>query len=100
MATAEQILKKKQFIKSEMDKSLSNSDELWSKAKQRLTEILNTYSYLPKEERLHPEGYIFPSAAIYQARQPKPSAMTATAATFCWNMFAINENLDQTKTAF
>ena len=58
-------MKKKQFIKSEMDKALPNSDELWSKSTERLSDILTTYSHLPKEERLHPEGYIFPSAAIY-----------------------------------
>lgn len=59
MATAEQIMKKKQFIKSEMDKALPNSDELWSKSTERLSDILTTYSHLPKEERLHRRAISF-----------------------------------------
>ena len=65
MKTAKQILKKKMFIKHVMDTRLENSDELWEKAMVKLEQILRKYAYLSKEERLHPEGYIFPSAAIY-----------------------------------
>lgn len=67
MATARGILKKKAFIKETMDGMLGKeqSDALWDKARVRLVEILGKYEGLPKGVRVHTDGYIFPSAAIY-----------------------------------
>ena len=67
MNTAENIMKKKAFIKAEIDKALprSESDELWRKATERLADILDQHSSLPKGVRAHTDNFIFPSAAIY-----------------------------------
>ena len=67
MKTAEQILKTKEFIRAEMDKALpkEQSDRLWQKASDRLAEILDRYSSLPKGLRFHTHRYIFPAAAVY-----------------------------------
>ena len=69
MNKAERILKKKTFIKSEMDKTLPKmqSDELWRKASDRLEEILTRYESLPRGVHMHTDNYIFPSAAVYLA---------------------------------
>lgn len=67
MATAEQIMKKKAFIKAEMDRELSatQSDALWRAATERLSAIMRAHEGLSKGERTHTDGYIFPCAAIY-----------------------------------
>ena len=67
MDPAEKILKRKTFIKAEMDKSLSQkqSEALWLASADRLTEILARYRTLPKGLRVHTYNYIFPAAAIY-----------------------------------
>lgn len=67
MASAEQIMRKKGFIKAEMDKRLSKaqSDELWDAATQRLEAILKQYEALPKGVHMHTDSRIFPSAAVY-----------------------------------
>lgn len=67
MDPAEKILKRKTFIKAEMDKSLSQkqSEALWLASADRLTESLARYRTLPKGLRVHTYNYIFPSAAIY-----------------------------------
>ena len=68
MTPAEKILKKKAFIRAEMDRQLSKeqSDALWTESTAKLDEILKEYVDLPKGVRLHTDNYIFPSAAIYQ----------------------------------
>ena len=67
MKTAGQIMKKKTFIKVEMDKNLpkEQSDALWDEAGRRLGEILDKYSTLPKGVRFHTDRSIFPASAIY-----------------------------------
>ena len=67
MKTAAQIMKSKAFIKAEMDRYLSKdqSDDLWQKAADRLSAILNQYNALPQGVHFHTDRYIFPSAAVY-----------------------------------
>ena len=67
MNQAERIMKRKAFIKAEMDKALpkKQSDELWRKTADRLAEILTRYSALPKGVHTHTDNFIFPSAAVY-----------------------------------
>ena len=67
MTKAQKIIKKKGFIKAEMDKQLTpkQSDHLWNKATKRLDAILNQYAGLPKGVQFHTDSFIFPSAAIY-----------------------------------
>jgi hypothetical protein len=43
----------------------TESDSLWSKAEQRLDEIMKQYAGIPKGEHAHTDYFIFPSAAIY-----------------------------------
>ncbi len=67
MKTANQIMKKKKFIKDEMDSQFSKpiSDELWEKAIVRLEGILKHYESISGGVRSHTDNYIFPAAAIY-----------------------------------
>ncbi len=67
MNKAEKIMMKKTALKAEMDKTLprEQSDALWNKATEKLSEILDRYSSLPKSMRMHTESRIFPSAALY-----------------------------------
>ena len=67
MNQADRIMKRKAFIKAEMDKALpkKQSDELWRKTADRLAEILTRYSALPKGVHTHTDNFIFPSAAVY-----------------------------------
>ena len=67
MATAQQIMKKKTFIKEEMDRQLTKkqSDYLWKKSTGRLADILDEYASLPKGVHTHTDSFIFPVAAIY-----------------------------------
>ena len=55
MKTAAQIMKNKQQIKAEMDARMTKteSDSLWSKAEQRLDEIMKQYAGIPKGEHAH-----------------------------------------------
>ncbi|MBR0419314.1 MAG: L-2-amino-thiazoline-4-carboxylic acid hydrolase [Erysipelotrichaceae bacterium] len=67
MADAEKIMKKKSFIKKEMDKHIpkQQSDDLWRRATVKLEELLETYKDIPKGVKGHTENYIFPSASLY-----------------------------------
>ena len=67
MTKAQEIMKKKQFIKDEMDRQLTQkrSNFLWRKATKRLDSILDQYKDLPKGVHTHTDSRIFPSAAIY-----------------------------------
>ena len=67
MNKAEKILSKKGFIRAEQDKLLpkEQSDALWQKATQRLSEFLARYDSLPKGVHLHTDSRILPSAAVY-----------------------------------
>ena len=67
MTKAQEIMKKKQFIKDEMDRQLTlkRSNFLWRKATKRLDSILDQYKDLPKGVHAHTDSRIFPSAAIY-----------------------------------
>ena len=67
MTKAQKIMKKKAFIKAEMDRQLTQkqSDYLWKKAAKKLDSILEQYADLPKGVHTHTDSYIFPSAAIY-----------------------------------
>ena len=67
MSKAEKIMKKKGFIKAEMDKTLpkTQSDELWQQAADKLSDILTRYESLPKGVHTHTDNFIFPSAAVY-----------------------------------
>ena len=67
MTKAQEIMKKKQFIKDEMDRQLTlkRSNFLWRKATKRLDYILDQYKDLPKGVHTHTDSRIFPSAAIY-----------------------------------
>ena len=71
MSAAEKIMKRKAFIKAEMDKTLpkAQSDVLWKKAIEKLSEILSRYRSLPKGIRTHTDNFIFPSAAVYLTLQ-------------------------------
>ena len=67
MTDAEKIMKKKSFIKKEMDRIVpkQQSDCLWSNATLKLEEFLNIYKDIPKGVKGHTENYIFPSASLY-----------------------------------
>lgn len=66
MKTAENILKKKKWIKDEINyRRPEISDKVWREAHILLNEILNKYSDVTNGERMHTDEYIFPSAAIY-----------------------------------
>lgn len=67
MTTAQKIMKKKQFIKDEMDRQLTlkRSNFIWRKATKRLDSILDQYKDLPKGVHAHTDSFIFPAAAIY-----------------------------------
>ena len=67
MDKAEKIMKKKGAIKAELDKSLPKpqSDNVWQKASDLLSDILRRYADLPGGVRIHTDSRIFPSAAVY-----------------------------------
>jgi len=67
MKTAEKIMKKKNAIKAEIDKTLpkAQSDALWREATAKLDGLLTQYSSLPKGVHMHTDSRILPSAAIY-----------------------------------
>jgi len=59
-------MKKKDFIKAELDKTVSKdeSDLLWQASTEKLQAILNQYGELPAGVQSHTER-IFPAAAVY-----------------------------------
>ena len=65
--TAEQIMKKKAVIRTEIEKQLpkEQADALWRQATQRLAAFMTRYADLPEGLRPHTDARIFPSAAIY-----------------------------------
>ena len=67
MTSAQKIMKKKAFIKEEMDRQLTKkqSDYLWKKSTKRLAAIMDQYVSLPKGVHTHTDSFIFPAAAIY-----------------------------------
>lgn len=67
MKTAAQIMKKRAFIKAEIEKLLpkDRADALWQRATEKLASILAKYAELPKGVHAHTDTRIFPSAAIY-----------------------------------
>lgn len=71
MSNAEKIMKKKQFIKAEMDRQISTklSDKIWKQSTAVLTRILRKYADVPDGVRSHTDVFIFPSAAIYLTAQ-------------------------------
>ena len=66
MKTAAKLMKKKAFIKDELDKVVpkEQSDYLWKVATKKLNAILNKYGDLPKGVQSHTNS-IFPAAAVY-----------------------------------
>ncbi len=62
--TAEQLMKKKEIFRQELNTRTPKSDELWKKATKRLSEIQERYGELPKGIQPH-ANKIFPAAAIY-----------------------------------
>lgn len=69
---AEQIMKKKGFIKAEMDKVFpkDQSDKLWNDATMKLAGFLDRYESLPEGVHRHTDSRIFPSSAIYLTIKP------------------------------
>ncbi len=67
MNKADKILRKKTFIRKEMDKALDQklSDEIWQEAHRKLETFLERYEDLPEGVHMHTDNYIFPSSAIY-----------------------------------
>lgn len=65
--TAEQIMKKKAVIRSEIERKMPKAqvDALWRQATEKLAAILARYPDLPEGLRPHTDARIFPSAAIY-----------------------------------
>ena len=67
MTSAQKIMKKKAYIRAEMDRCFSKEqgDALWRKATERLDEMLERHASLPKGVRMHTDRKIFPAAAVY-----------------------------------
>ena len=65
MTQAQRIMKRKAFIKAEMDRRAPQSDALWQEAAERLESILARYASLSGGVRAHTDNFIFPAAAIY-----------------------------------
>lgn len=65
--TAEQIMKKKAFIKAEIERQMpkAQAEMLWRQATEKLASIMDRYADLPEGLRPHTDIRIFPSAAIY-----------------------------------
>ncbi len=78
MRTAQKLMKKRDFIKVEMDKVMpkDESDLLWRKSTRKLQSILDHYGELPPGVQSHTNS-IFPSAAIYLTVKKKYGAGTA-----------------------
>ena len=71
MSKAERIVKKKQFIKKEMDRQISAelSDKIWNQSTSVLSRMLRKYADIPEGVHSHTDVFIFPSAAIYITAQ-------------------------------
>ncbi len=67
MTLSEKIMKKKMFIKAELDRILpgAQSDEVWQAATKKLETVLEQYRSAPKGVRMHTDSRIFPFASIY-----------------------------------
>ena len=78
MKTAAQLMKKKAFIKSEMDLLLpkKESDAMWHASTKKLQTILERYSELPEGVQSHADS-IFPAAAVYLTVKKKYGDETA-----------------------
>ena len=66
-------MKKKSFIKREMEKQMpqKQADDLWQAATEKLDDILSRYADLPKGVHMHTDINIFPAAAVYLAAREK-----------------------------
>lgn len=67
MKQAEKIMKKKGFIREELEREIpgERSAVLWQQATKKLGEILESYASIPKGVHTHTDTFIFPAAAIY-----------------------------------
>lgn len=76
--TAEQIMKKDQVVRGELDRYLpkDQADELWDKAEKKLASIMAQYPDLPEGVRSHTEN-IFPAAAVYLCAKEELGEETA-----------------------
>ena len=79
IAEAEKIMKKKSFIRKEMERQLGKklSDEIWTDSTEKLSELLVRYNDLPKGVHTHTDNYIFPSASVYLCAKEKVDQKTA-----------------------
>ncbi len=79
MNKAKRILRKKAFIKKEMDRQLGSelSDEIWKQTHQKLEGFLREYKDLSKGVHMHTDNYIFPASAIYLSAKEKTDEETA-----------------------
>lgn len=79
MTYGEKILKRKAFIKAEMDRQLAEaeSDRIWKAAAVRLDAILEHYRSIPKGQRMHTDNFIFPAAAVYLTLKESADAQKA-----------------------
>ena len=77
--SAAQIMKKKGFIKAEIERQMpkAQSDALWEKATEKLGAILEHYDDLPRGFRAHTDMRIFPSAAVYLTAKERLGQKTA-----------------------
>ena len=73
IAKAVKIMKKKTFIRKQMEEQLGKklSDEIWEMASEKLSELLMRYADLPEGVRVHTDNFIFPSASIYLCAREK-----------------------------
>lgn len=83
MTQTQRIMKRKAFIKTEMDRRTPQSDALWREAAERLDSILAQYASLSGGVRAHTDNSIFPAAAIYLSTkealgQPPPTESSKT----------------------
>ena len=69
MKTAAHILKKKTYLRREIEKRLpkEQADALWQQAEEKLAFLLAQHTDLPRGVRRHTDIRIFPSAALYLA---------------------------------
>lgn len=68
--TARKLLEQKKFdpLVAKLSDELGTNEAaaLWIRAERRLDALLKTTESLDKEERMHVEGYIMPTCALYQ----------------------------------
>ena len=77
--TAEQIMRKKAFIKAELDRQFTHvqSDTLWKEATAKLQSMLDRYADIPQGVHMHTDSFIFPAAAIYLTAKERLGETTA-----------------------